>query len=77
MAVSQVFDMNIASTKLDYSVDDKGFLFVLLLVLFVFGIITIFYHGKIVRLVYASLGALVFSFYLVFDTQLMMGKTKI
>ena len=25
------------------------------------------------RMIYASLGALVFSFYLIFDTQLMMG----
>jgi len=38
-----------------------------------FGILTIFIHNRIVDIVYASLGALVFSLYLVFDTQLMMG----
>lgn len=33
----------------------------------------IFVKGKVITLVYASLGALIFSIYLVYDTQLMMG----
>lgn len=38
-----------------------------------FGIMAICMQDKVVNLVYASLGALVFSIYLVFDTQLMLG----
>jgi FtsH-binding integral membrane protein len=51
----------------------KGFLFVSLIVLLMFGIMAICMQDKVVNLVYASLGALVFSIYLVFDTQLMLG----
>ncbi|CAK1585918.1 unnamed protein product [Parnassius mnemosyne] len=44
------------------------------MVLLLFGIITIFIpRNNIVNLVYASAGALLFSLYLVYDTQLMMG----
>ncbi|XP_077290207.1 protein lifeguard 1-like isoform X4 [Arctopsyche grandis] len=50
-----------------------GFLLVGMVVLLLFGIIAIFFRGKIITLVYASFGALLFSFYLVYDTQLMMG----
>lgn len=48
-------------------------LFVLLIVLITFGIIAGIMHDQVVNIVYASLGALLFSFYLVFDTQLMIG----
>lgn len=50
-----------------------GILFVAVIILMVFGIVAIFVPGKTVTLIYASLGALVFSVYLVYDTQLMMG----
>lgn len=50
-----------------------GLLYVLLLVLVTFGIIAAIMHDKVLNIVYASLGALLFSFYLVFDTQLMIG----
>ncbi|XP_077290197.1 protein lifeguard 2-like [Arctopsyche grandis] len=50
-----------------------GILLVGLVVLLLFGIIAIFIPGKIITLAYASFGALLFSFYLVYDTQLMMG----
>jgi len=33
----------------------------------------VFLSGKVIGLVYASLGALLFSVYLVYDTQLMLG----
>lgn len=59
-------------TKYDFTMCG-GFLFVCVLILFIFGIVAIFVHGKIIKLVYASLGALIFSIYLVYDTQLMMG----
>ncbi|XP_063976605.1 protein lifeguard 1 isoform X2 [Diachasmimorpha longicaudata] len=49
-------------------------LFVALVVLMLFGIIVTFIDGsKVMHLVYASLGALLFSFYLIYDTQMMLG----
>ncbi|KAI8778269.1 protein lifeguard 1 [Biomphalaria glabrata] len=59
-------------TKWDFTMMG-GLLFVLVIVLFCFGFLAIFLHNRIVNLVYASLGALIFSAYLVFDTQLMLG----
>ncbi|KAJ8715911.1 hypothetical protein PYW08_013196 [Mythimna loreyi] len=60
-------------TKWDFTVMG-GFLLCATVVLLVFGIVCIFIPGnKIVTLVYASIGALIFSLYLVYDTQLMMG----
>lgn len=60
-------------TKWDFTVMG-GFLLCATVVLLVFGLVAIFIpSNKIVTLVYASIGALVFSLYLVYDTQLMMG----
>ncbi|KAJ2943574.1 hypothetical protein O0L34_g16683 [Tuta absoluta] len=60
-------------TRFDFTMMG-GVLLVCAVVLMLFGIIAIFIpHNKIVTLVYASLGALLFAFYLVYDTQLMMG----
>ncbi|XP_046846013.1 protein lifeguard 1-like [Xenia sp. Carnegie-2017] len=62
-------------TKYDFTMMG-GMLFVALIVLLLFGFLTIFFHSQIVNLVYASLGALIFSLYLVYDTQIMMGDGK-
>lgn len=59
-------------TKWDFTVMG-GVLFVAVIVLMLFGIVAIFVPGKTIQLIYASLGALIFSIYLVYDTQLMMG----
>jgi FtsH-binding integral membrane protein len=59
-------------TKWDFTVIGGG-LFVALIILVIFGIVAIFIPGRVVTLIYASLGALLFSLYLVYDTQLMMG----
>ncbi|KAK2724907.1 protein lifeguard 1-like isoform X4 [Artemia franciscana] len=59
-------------TKVDFTALG-GILLCCTVVLFIFGIVAIFIPGNTVRLVYASLGALLFSVYLVFDVQLMMG----
>lgn len=59
-------------TKWDFTVMG-GMLFVAALILMLFGLIAIFFPGRTITLVYASLGALIFSLYLVYDTQLMMG----
>jgi len=59
-------------TKIDFT--GAGiYLFVFSLVLLVFGIFCLIIRTKILQIVYAALGALLFSFYLVFDTQIMLG----
>ncbi|XP_070536863.1 protein lifeguard 1-like isoform X1 [Ptychodera flava] len=59
-------------TKIDFTMC-SGLLFVLLIVLLLFGIFAIIFRNRVLDMVYASLGALVFAGYLVVDTQLMMG----
>ncbi|GFR19597.1 protein lifeguard 1 [Trichonephila clavata] len=59
-------------TKYDFTMMG-GMLFVALLVFVIFGFLAIFLHSQIVRLVYACVGALIFSLYLVYDTQLLIG----
>jgi protein lifeguard len=44
-----------------------------LVVLIVFGIINIFVQNQITNMIYSGLGALLFSFYLVYDVQLVAG----
>ncbi|EDO37574.1 predicted protein [Nematostella vectensis] len=62
-------------TKYDFTMMG-GFLFVALIVLICFGFLAIFFHNRVVQIVYASLGALLFALYLVYDTQIMMGGGK-
>lgn len=59
-------------TKWDFTVMG-GILFVALIILLLFGLISMFFPGKTIKLIYASCGALLFCIYLVYDTQLMMG----
>lgn len=59
-------------TKWDFTMMG-GFLFVGLLVVFVFGIIVAFFPGSAANSVYSVCGALLFSLYLIYDTQLMIG----
>ncbi|XP_023722350.2 protein lifeguard 1 [Cryptotermes secundus] len=59
-------------TKWDFT-GMGGALFVTLIILVIFGIVAIFIPGKIMNLIYASCGALLFSLYLIYDTQLMIG----
>ncbi|XP_046862902.1 protein lifeguard 1-like isoform X2 [Xenia sp. Carnegie-2017] len=62
-------------TKFDFTMKG-GTLFVVFIVLLLFGFLTIFFHNKILILVYASGGAFLVSLYLVYDTQIMMGDGK-
>ncbi|XP_036184122.1 protein lifeguard 1-like isoform X2 [Myotis myotis] len=48
-------------------------LFVLLVVLLIYGILLIFIRSYWLHLLYAALGTVLFSFYLVMDVQLLMG----
>jgi protein lifeguard len=59
-------------TKIDFT-GMGTYLFVFGLVLFGFGLISIIIRSQIMHILYAALGAGLFSMYLVFDTQLMMG----
>lgn len=59
-------------TKWDFTMMG-GILFTAMIILCLFGLIAIFIPGKTVQLIYSSLGALLFSVYLVYDTQIMMG----
>lgn len=59
-------------TKVDFTMMG-GILLACMVVFMIFGIVAIFFKGKIITLVYASIGALLFSVYLIYDTQLMMG----
>ena len=60
-------------TKTDFTTCGP-YLMMILMVLIIFGIVTIFWRNPIVQLIYACLGALIFSIYLIYDTQLVIGK---
>lgn len=53
-----------------------GVLFILVWVLFLFGIIAIFTRDQIMNTVYAGCGALLFVLFLAYDTQMLMGGKK-
>ncbi|XP_032520920.2 protein lifeguard 1-like [Danaus plexippus] len=59
-------------TKWDFTMMG-GALVALSMVLLVFGILAIIFRNNILHTAYAAAGALIFSLYLVYDTQLMMG----
>eukprot|EP00091_Calanus_sinicus_P018117 TRINITY_DN4029_c0_g1_i2.p1 TRINITY_DN4029_c0_g1~~TRINITY_DN4029_c0_g1_i2.p1 ORF type:complete len:105 (-),score=40.97 TRINITY_DN4029_c0_g1_i2:452-727(-) len=51
-----------------------GVLIAVLMVFFLFGLIAIFLpQSRTLKLVYASIGAIIFSLYIIYDTQLMVG----
>ena len=62
-------------TKTDFTTCG-GILMVCCVCLIFGGILSIFFHSKILRLVLAVLGVIVFGIYLVYDTQLVIGKNK-
>lgn len=49
------------------------FVLVSSIVLLIFGIVCIFVPGKTLQMVYCSVGVLLFSFYIIYDTQIMIG----
>ncbi|XP_024432942.2 protein lifeguard 1-like [Desmodus rotundus] len=59
-------------TKWDFTLLN-GTLFVLLLVLIIYGILLLFIQSYWLHLLYAGLGTVLFSLYLVMDVQLMVG----
>lgn len=59
-------------TKVDFTAK-SGILVSFLIVLLVLGVMGIFVRSMILQFIYCALGALVFSAYIVFDTQLIIG----
>lgn len=59
-------------TKIDFTVFG-GFLFVVLIVFTVVVIVAMFFPGKLIQLIISSIGVILFSLYLIYDTQLMVG----
>ncbi|XP_050541093.1 protein lifeguard 1-like [Daktulosphaira vitifoliae] len=59
-------------TKIDFTVMG-GFLMVAVLVLFVVSLVALFFPSQLLNTIIASAGALIFSLYLIYDTQLMVG----
>ncbi|MBN3298935.1 protein lifeguard 1 [Amia ocellicauda] len=62
-------------TKYDFT-SCFGVLFVCLIVLILFSILCIFIRNRILHIVYASLGALLFTCFLAVDTQLLLGNKQ-
>lgn len=59
-------------TAIDFTVY-TGIAFVLLILLVIFGLVAAFFPTGIIRMAYACAGAGIFSFYIVLDTQHIMG----
>ena len=59
-------------TKIDFT-GFGPYLFSALLILIFMGIVSMFVHDRTYDIIYAGLGAFIFSFYIIFDTQLIIG----
>lgn len=59
-------------TKIDFTVMG-GFLLVAIIVFFIASIVYIFFPGKLFKLIISSIGVILFSLYLLYDTQMMIG----
>ena len=51
-----------------------AYLCIFAVILFIFGIATIFWNNPIVQLVYSCLAALLYGIYLIYDTQMVIGR---
>lgn len=71
-AVTIAVSLFACQTKYDFT-GCGVYAFVGLIILMLFGITCMFWHNQIAHLVYASLGALLFSFYIIMDTQMIVG----
>jgi len=72
-----VLALTIFSFQTKWDITGKGpYLFVILIVFMIFGFFTIFFYSRIMQLVYAIIGVLIFSLFLVYDTQMLVGGKK-
>jgi FtsH-binding integral membrane protein len=67
-----VLTLYAVQTKYDYTTSGNIVL-ISLFGLILFGILTSFFNNEVVNIMYASFGAILFSFYIVYDTQLIVG----
>lgn len=65
--------MNVGFTKTDFT-GMGPYLLVISLALCCFGISLIFWNNSVAQLIYACIGAFLFSIYVIYDTQLILGK---
>ncbi|XP_069771089.1 protein lifeguard 1-like [Narcine bancroftii] len=63
-------------TKYDFT-SCMGVMLVSVVVLFFFGILCIFIQNRILQIVYASVGALIFTVFLAIDTQMILGNKQL
>jgi FtsH-binding integral membrane protein len=63
------------TTKSDFTICGS-LLFVLGCILFLFSLFAIFTHNKIFHIILSCFGVLLFSFYLIYDTQLLLGSKE-
>ena len=62
-------------TKIDFT--SKGaYIFAIFMVFFCFGFFMIFFYSRVMQVVYGCIGVLIFSLFLVYDTQLLIGGRK-
>jgi len=64
------------TTKSDFT-GMSAYLFAALLVLLVFGFFCMLVSSPVMHKIYCCFGILIFSFYLIFDTQMIMGKGEL
>lgn len=64
------------TTKTDFTVCG-GLLFVAVMILFVASLISMFFYNKWVSIVISALSVIVFSVYLIYDTQLILGRGQL
>ena len=68
------FGLTLFACQTKYDFTGYGpYLLCFLLILIFMGTMSIFIHNQIYNLIYSCLGALIFSFYIVYDTQLIIG----
>ena len=59
-------------TKTDFTTI-RGIMFVFLIALIIFGIFAIFFHSRILIVIYCTLGIIIFGIYMIIDTQMILG----
>lgn len=70
--IAIVLSLYAMQTKFDFTLMG-GFLLICLIVGLVFGIVLVFFYSHIMMTIYCSLGVILYSLFLIYDTQLMVG----
>ena len=72
-----VLSLTLFSLQTKYDFTGAGpYLFVFLMCFIIFGLFAAIFHSEVVHVLYACIGVLLFSFYLVYDTQLIVGGRR-